>query len=594
LTDSLGGPSRPVVVRVAPLVRGVGKLLDYQAVGPALDQHGRPRVGDLVRVRLRGKRVSGVVVSVDPGDPYSGRLEKVERFVGTRVDPFAIELAESTSRFFGGSLGQFLALAKPPPSARAGEVPKVEARSFRVGEAARELDAGLVGPRHLMILTPPISVPHARVVAALWRACEGALQILVPRNSSLSRLAEDASSLGLPVGVLPQSWREALISPGIYLGLRGSVFAPPYRDTLAGAVVLEAESILHQEQAAPTWSAWRAASFKAELADAPCVLVSHCPHPVQLAAAGVSPGEVSLSPLDVRASWVSGPPEVRGPWSSEVVTELRRANAAEGRRVLVLVDKKSSSRPGWCMACGLVLSCRACGSRLASRREGGTFLCERCGAVTTSCPSCGAAKLSSRVRGLAAALRETRGLMGASQRLGTITGDLEDSDADVIVGTEAALSRGIKWEAVVIPYFSQIAGGTSPLACYRALALVYRAAAASGGGPVFVGTSPSDTIVEAAKSGRVEPVYRMAFEEMAVWGVRPCLFAFLVPSGPAEKLNEVVRRHPLVVQGSVRAEGPDRDGAFVVSADSETALAEFLGSEVRSHARVRVEDARGL
>ena len=71
--------------------------------------------GDVVRVRLAGRRQAGVVTAVDATSAFLDRLQPIESIVDTpRLPAEILQLAAFTSAYYQASPGMAYALATPP------------------------------------------------------------------------------------------------------------------------------------------------------------------------------------------------------------------------------------------------------------------------------------------------------------------------------------------------------------------------------------------------------------------------------------------------------------------------------------------------
>lgn len=261
-----------VVVDLA--VWGLNKELTYR-VPDKMAEH--VRVGTLVRVPLKNRRVRGWVVSVYPDDTAQEGVSDVAALSGRAAvfDQALLQMARALSRHYVQPLSTFLSLFTPP----------------RLGRR--------VAPRE------PIDYPHASKPPELWRlapaedpvqryaqiAQEGLSRgagtiVAVPevRQGSrvLQQLAERFGDQAAVVhtGVDPKARSEALWDVAtkdklVVLGGRGAMFAPPLP---TGYIILHHEddpSYKHQQ--APYFDARRAALERGAATGASVLLTSATP-----------------------------------------------------------------------------------------------------------------------------------------------------------------------------------------------------------------------------------------------------------------------------------------------------------------------------
>ena len=139
------------------------------------------------------------------------------------------------------------------------------------------------------------------------------------------------------------------------------------------------------------------------------------------------------------------------PWkrtlvSSPLVQELRD----ESRRVVCVVNTKGQARISACRACRALARCAGCDAAVVEIDQD-VFVCPRCDTRRPRvCTSCGSTSMA-RVRPGTSRLRDE--LERAAQRsvleVTSSTGEIDDTGADVFVGTEAVLHRVRRADTVV-------------------------------------------------------------------------------------------------------------------------------------------------
>ncbi|HEX2053563.1 MAG TPA: hypothetical protein VHJ78_07570, partial [Actinomycetota bacterium] len=257
-------------------VWGLNKELTY-SVPPALED--RVRVGSIVRVPLRNRRVRGWVVSVDAVTEVPESVVPIAAVSGRGpvFDAPLLQMCHRLSRRYVAPLSSFLSLFTPVRLGRKG--PLWPERPAPVHEAPSE--------RVLWRLRPgedPLP-RYAELVAAELEAGRGAI-VAVPEVREGSRilgaLAERFPDQAAVVhsGVDPADrsralWEVAAGRRRLVLGGRAALFAPGFD---LGAILLHQEhDISYKEQQAPYYDARVVAEARAAVTGARLVFVSPTP-----------------------------------------------------------------------------------------------------------------------------------------------------------------------------------------------------------------------------------------------------------------------------------------------------------------------------
>jgi len=401
------------------------------------------------------------------------------------------------------------------------------------------------------------------------------------------------------------------------VGTRAAAFAPLPR--LGAAVVLDAHDEAYHEERAPTWSAWAVVAERARRDDAPCVLVSAVPT-LEILAAGRL---LTTSRAAERQGWPAvevvdrrGDDPRTGLFSERLVRLLHDIVARRGARAVCVVNRTGRVRLLSCVACNELARCERCDAAVeladGRPRPGDpppdaapfpTLRCRRCDARRpVVCAKCGGTRLKalrvgvSRVREELEALVKTpvTEVWGPAPRgeAGAI------DDTAVVVGTEAALHRVPRADAVAFLEFDNELLAPRFAAAEQALALLARAArlvsntrgpgarAERAPGRVLVQTrlARHDALVAAVSA---DPAL-LAGPELAVreaLGLPPCS-ALAVVSGPAADTYgaALVAAAPT----GVVVRGPT-DGVWSVRAPDHAVLCDVLAAVPRPPGRLRVE-----
>jgi primosomal protein N' (replication factor Y) len=322
---------------------------------------------------------------------------------------------------------------------------------------------------------------------------------------------------------MPEEWALARGGVDIVIGARAAAFAPC--PELKVAVVLDEHEESLQEERAPTWHARDVLAERCRRADAPLLLVSPCPSVVGMSGRKL----VAPSPEREKAAWpvveVVDQSDLE-PWkrsmlSSELIGYLRHSDI----RVACVLNTKGQARLLACRTCHALTRCEVCQGAMVEEVPG-RLDCGACGATRPRiCNSCGSSVLS-RIRPGVARLRDE--LEAAAQRdvLAVVAGKdkedpLDDTKADVFIGTEAVLHRVRRIDVVAFLDFDSELLAPRYRASEQAFSLIARAARLVGprdrGGRIVLQTSmPDHEVVRAAVAGdpSIVSVAEMARRQM--------------------------------------------------------------------------------
>ena len=630
-----GVPARPGArtVRVVPDVVGLGRRFDYlvpPAMASALD------VGTEIRVPLHGRRIRAWVVELDTTPPAGVVLQPVAAVRGVGPPAAVVELASWAAWRWAGSDVHFLRTASsstvvrglPPPGApsvvRAPLTPlaKGVADAAASPETARALAGGTtvlrVGPAGSVgnllrgvvasLAGPDVVASEAAGPPMASRSGAPGVLVVVPEVRQIGPLAAWLRTLGVAVAMLPEQWERARTGGCVAVGTRAAAWAP--LPSLAAAVVLDAHDRALVEQRSPTWSAVTVVAERARRDGGPCVLVSPCPT-VELAAMGTV---LAAGRSVERRQWPAvelvdlrdGDPR-HGLLSGRVVRLARWAGAAPGRRLVCVVNRTGGARLVLCGACGEIARCGTCSGPLELASEGidRRLRCGRCGTDRpVVCARCGSTATRALRHGVTRLRRELERLASGPVAELTAASD-EVGDAPVVVGTEAALRRGLRADVVVLLDIDGDLLAARLDAGERALALVALACRAVRRStcPAVGGRAPGQVVVQTRQPSH--PVLRAAVAadptvalepemEMRRLLRLPPVTAMAQLSGPgAPTMAQALARS---VRGvvDVDLDGP-HDGIWSLRAPDHQTLCDLLGAVARPADRVRVDvDPRRL
>lgn len=632
-----------------PDVVSLRRRFDY-LVPPALA--GVLEIGSEVRVPLHGRRVRAWVVELDP-DPLPGvALQPVAAVRGIGPPSAVVELASWAAWRWAGSDAHFLRTASSSTVVRATEgvrpcSPGAPPRStFGTGLTVlptEEPGAGARRPGHMgrasataagstsalaaqafaggttVVRVGPaagvgalLGMAAARLGAVdaagddrassrLGRSGAPGVLVVVPEVRQIAPLASWLRPRGVAVAVLPDQWEQARTGGCVVVGTRAAAWAP--LPSLAGALVLDAHDRALVEQKAPTWSAVAVVVERARRDGAPCALVSPCPT-ASLAAMG--------SMVSCRRAERRGWPAVElvdqrdedprhGLLSTRVVTLARWAGAVPGRRLLCIVNRTGGARLVLCAACGEIARCPTCAGALELAGETGhrRLCCGRCGTGRpVVCARCGSTRTRALRHGTARLRAELEALASGPVAELTAASD-EVGDVPVVVGTEAALRRGIRADVVVLLDIDgellapRLGVGEQALAL---VALACRAVRRSTWAPVgdrapghvVVQTrQPTHPVLRAAVAG--DPMLALGPEmEMRRLLRLPPVTALAHVSGPGAPVLVGALEGIAAHQAALEIDGP-HDGIWSVRAPDHRTLCDLLGAVPRPASRVRIE-----
>jgi primosomal protein N' (replication factor Y) len=504
------------VWRVLPDVRAIDRVFDYRP------PPGDPvPVGTIVRVPLHGRRVRGWLVAVGADtDAPDQQLLAVHTVVSAGPPAAVVELCRWAAWRWAGPWATFLRAASPPNLVDPGEPPpEPDLAVHPPADAPLPLPDGN-GPG--LVIWPPARDRAALMLSLL--APEGSTIVLAPDRDEQRHLAAAARAAGRavvelrgddPDAIRTAAWREARRGAAVIIGGRVAVFAP-VPDLQAVVVLDDADEALSDERA-PTWHARDVAHERARRADAALTIVSPAP---TVDAAVLSTATTSLPDATRRAGWPlvevvdrrAEPPGL-GLLGERLATALHTV-LAEERRALCVLNRRGRARLLICRQCGAPARCEQCGTAMVET-DGG-LACPR-GDETRPfvCAECGAGDLRAARPGVKRLRDDLAALLPRARVSVAERGVDADDDADVVVGTEAALhgdpARGRPVGLVAFLDFDQELLAPRFRADEQALWLLVRAARLCGdrrsGSRVLVQTRvPDHEVLAAARTGDPMPV----------------------------------------------------------------------------------------
>lgn len=582
------------VWRVLPDLPAVDRVFDYAARPGAT-----PPVGTLVRVPLHGRRVRGWIVEVaDDADPAAGDLLPALAVVSAGPPPPLVELAAWAAWRWAGPRSVLLRAASPP------NIVPVETPEPDVGVHPPVEPPVPLPDRERRLIVGPAAHDRSRLVASLL-ASEGSTLVIAPDGREHERLARAVADTGRPVIVVrgddtaarrTAAWSDARRGAHVVLGGRAAALAPV--PDLAAVILLDDADEALAEERTPTWHARELLLERSRRAGAPMTIVTPAPTVEAVAAAGPP---VTL-PFDAaRRGWPvldvadrrQDPPGL-GFLGEALAKALHRAVDGGGRAVCIL-NRRGRARLLVCRACGEPARCEHCGAAVVEAGDG--LACPRGDPGRPRvCATCGATDLRAARPGVRRLGDDLTALLPRARVAVVEGGERAGPDADVVVGTEAALhdagDDAPPVRLVAFLDFDQELLAPRLRAAEQALWLLVRAArllpGRRGEGRILVQTRlPNHEVLTAARTGDPAPLVAAETERRQALAFPPFGgLALLDGAAPAVEAAATLLRAGLDVLGPV-------DGRALVRAPSTDALAAGLAAAdlapARALGRLRVE-----
>ena len=582
MTPKASADSTPhLVAGIVPDVTGLDRVFDYAVSEEMAASVG---IGGRVRVSLNGRHVGGWIVSLEPPSDDGLKLKFIERSSGLGPDEETLDLCRWASWRWGANrLRPFLVTASPNTVVnRASPTRRTKVLAEPVSPAATSLLADGGGVLRL----PPSDDQMPAVLAA---ARLGPTLVVCASIDGARVLATRLRRTGVSVALMPDEWAQARGGADVVIGARAAAFAPC--PDLASAVVLDEHEDAMQEERVPTWHARDVVIERARRRGAPVLLISPCPSVGALAGRKVvappAEREAAAWPLVEVADRNDEEPWKRSLVSAQLIAHLRDP----GVRVACVLNIKGQAKLLACRGCNTLVRCEKCDAAMGED-EVGRLDCGSCGATRPRvCASCGSGVLA-RLRPGVSRLRDE--LEAAAQRdvvsvVANKDSDVvDDSVADVFVGTEAVLHRVRRIDVVAFLDFDSELLAPRYRAAEQAMALLARAARLVGkrrdGGRLLIQTTMSDhEVVRAALAGSPSVASDAEVARRTALSLPPFSAMAIIDGDGAERFTDDLRSRSGI---SVVAH---RDRWLVRATDS-TALADALAETERpANSKLRVE-----
>jgi primosomal protein N' (replication factor Y) len=582
MTPKASADSTPhLVAGIVPDVTGLDRVFDYAVSEEMAASVG---IGGRVRVSLNGRHVGGWIVSLEPPSDDGLKLKFIERSSGLGPDEETLDLCRWASWRWGANrLRPFLVTASPNTVVnRASPTRRTKVLAEPVSPAATSLLADGGGVLRL----PPSDDQMPAVLAA---ARLGPTLVVCASIDGARVLATRLRRTGVSVALMPDEWAQARGGADVVIGARAAAFAPC--PDLASAVVLDEHEDAMQEERVPTWHARDVVIERARRRGAPVLLISPCPSVGALAGRKVvappAEREAAAWPLVEVADRNDEEPWKRSLVSAQLIAHLRDP----GVRVACVLNTKGQAKLLACRGCNTLVRCEKCDAAMGED-EVGRLDCGSCGATRPRvCASCGSGVLA-RLRPGVSRLRDE--LEAAAQRdvvsvVANKDSDVvDDSVADVFVGTEAVLHRVRRIDVVAFLDFDSELLAPRYRAAEQAMALLARAARLLGkrrdGGRLLIQTTMSDhEVVRAALAGSPSVASDAEVARRTALSLPPFSAMAIIDGDGAERFTDDLRsRYGISVVAH-------RDRWLVRATDS-TALADALAETERpANSKLRVE-----
>lgn len=575
-------PDGAVVVRVLIDEPAIDREFDYWVDRDSADS---VRVGTIVRVDLRNRRVRGWVVERDVEPTLDFEVRKISKISSLGPPPAIIALCRWAARRWVGSTARFMRTASPPNN-----VSSLPRRRRPAGPPTITDEIARRAFDH------PVSVVRTSPTdddtqIALAGAARGRALILVPSTGAAQHLAVRLRRAGIDVALWDRDW-SASAAGTVTVGTRAAAFAPI--GPLDAVVVLDEHDEAYQEESSPTWHARDVALERARRDDAPCVLVSPVP-----SLEALDQGElIEPSRRRQRDGWPvvdivdrRGDDPALGEWCSPALTRL----LAEGRSVACVLNRKGRARIVVCNQCGELArgeSGRALlldSDRLVDPATGADrpVVCENCGATRMRRLKLGTGGVAEELAALTRrqVIEVSAGSGDSPDGAEPMSGDRAD---DLYVGTEAVLHRVDSVDTVVFIDIDQELLAPRFKAAEQALALIARAARLVGpkslGGRIVVQTRMPDHPVLRAASLGDPSIFTDSEIEFRREADLPPHSALALVSG--ESATEFMDSFQPV--GEVQVVGAT-DGKWLIRAPNHDALTSALLATPRPGGRLRIE-----
>jgi primosomal protein N' (replication factor Y) (superfamily II helicase) len=578
--------------------------------------------GACVEVRLRGKKVKGLVLQVLDRSPVS-KTVAVEGLIEPRlITEQLLHLLRWVGAYYFGRMGEVLGLALPRGVC-----------GYGLRRGTKDERRGLNGRQSVVVsdfrpsayvFSPSFSVHVQTGSDSREDAVTGFITQVLERGTVIVLMPEAevgvwSGRLSSKLGIEPvlyhgdrkaserkRVWRELRSAEHrLIVGVRSAVFAPV--PDLAGVVVLDEHDKVFKEERHPRINARDVAIARAKLADCPVLLSDPTPSAetwlnlrtgLYRAAdslsigPGPSPVVTSELPDTVIVDMRKHRDDVFAP---VLVNELEEAGAA-GESAVLYVNRRGLSRYVVCRDCGSPLSCPSCAVSFVLF-SGGSLCCRYCGRTSVApetCPACGSPNFRFRSPGIEMAAQEAARLLPDIKVVTIVAESVRETAVEpgtFVVGTRALLGAHWPERVRVIAALSVDADLCLPdfrarERTFQVLSALSRRAAKYGATLVLQTRRPEDMAVQCASTGEVARFLDQELKLREELGFPPhrrlALVEFSAGSASkAEKRGEWLSRRLGHVQGvevlgPVPARGRTTVAQVLVKLDRDVRLDRFV------------------
>lgn len=522
------------------------------------------RVGSLVRVPLRGRRVRGWVIDIRD-DPYlpariRDKLRSIRELVTAMpvANNETLALAQWAADHYIGALSTILGWATPTPLPRCSR----EVRKQRV----------LMPARHIPYVTEAICT--GRPIEAFIRTWPGddgagtiaALATALPPDRTALVVSPTGRRPALPDGISvvdvthPQArahtlaWEHAVSGTArlVCSGRRGPLIPIP---NLGLVIVTQEHSPWHKDERTPALDARVLARRRAASAGVPFVAIaptSPIGHEGVLAAAKAAqtqvteltvPGASDRWPtIEVTDLSIEG--GTSGPLGERFFPAVRRA-LKSGGRTLVFLNRKGTARSLVCRACGNLAECPKCAGLL--RPSENCLRCSRCeeSLPFVACPACGSDSVALRGIGVTKLCSElAASFPGVEVTEAAGTNAPTPIPGGIVVGTQVALRYQRLFDLVVLIDPDAMLGRSGLRAEEASFQILVDAVGTAkgrpNGGRVLIQTRrPDHPAIRALVSADCSSYERLCISEREVVGLPPWRRLLQVRCTDADFIDEL-------------------------------------------------------
>ncbi|NNN22515.1 MAG: hypothetical protein HKL80_11015 [Acidimicrobiales bacterium] len=599
------------IVTVIPDITGLDREFDYSVNDSlAWNKNGVPvgfdqlEIGTVVNITIHNRKARGWIVDKKLGSDREVIPLTSLYSIGPNQD--TVELCKWAAFQYGGPIRSFLVAGSPKrkliPSEGSLSRPKLksELKSMKLGDEQNQIineiysPNGAVASPKIILRLPPKAGSFWLIQAMVERSPLKTLLVVLGNHNRVheyeTKLTNARISFASPDALFLDHAKYQVV-----MGLRNAAFARIENEQLGGVLVIESDAYSLKSDRAPTWDASEVLLKRCEMANVPCVLVSSVPKVTQLSSVRLHTidrtRERSLWPA-IHITDANSEDPVYAPFGPDL-TEIMR-DATRSHQVLVIWNKLGKVRSLVCKSCHLPVTCPNCRSSLVPSGEGSTMLtCELCGFDQAKfCQKCGSTKLANYNRGVLKVREELEKILGPTKKVSVVTKDNQDLDGEVIVGTNAVLSRVDNAFAVVWPDIDREILMPNILAVEELMSNLAQAAricpsrAQDGSGGIFVRTRfPDHPVIKSLLLGDPGIIANFELERRKTLDLPPFKAVAEISGVPIKikEYNDLISKVDLLVLG------PSPSGSYLLKANSDMELSQSI-----NQAKMSMKSSKGV